>query len=97
MTTNQDRAEDVIYRTLNGRFGDFSGHDDAAQALADAGLLTPDLIASTPVPLEPGDRNFVIDHLMENRQRANILGNPGMTEAWEAAANAFADATQEKK
>lgn len=96
MTTNQDRAAEVILRN-NARRYPFSGPAGTAQALADAGLLAPDLIASTPVPLEPGDRNFVIDHLMENRQRANILGNPGMTEAWEAAANAFADATQEKK
>lgn len=96
MTTNQDRAVEVMRNFWHdGRYA--VGFDEIADALADEGLLAPDLIASTPVPLEPGDRNFVIDHLMENRQRANILGNPGMTEAWEAAANAFADATQEKK
>ena len=96
MTTNQQKAAEVIESNLTSCTC-MECAEDIAQALADAGLLAPDLIASTPVPLEPGDRNFVIDHLMENRQRANILGNPGMTEAWEAAANAFADATQEKK
>lgn len=38
-----DRAAEVIYDTLNGRYGDFLFPTDAAQALADAGLLAPDL------------------------------------------------------
>lgn len=41
MTTNIDRAADVIYGTLSGKYGDFGHHEDAAQALADAGLLAP--------------------------------------------------------
>lgn len=42
MTTDQatiDKAAQVIYDTLSGKYGDFCHHDDAAQALADAGLL----------------------------------------------------------
>lgn len=38
-----DRAAEVIYDTLNGRYGDFLFPTDAAQALADAGLLAPGL------------------------------------------------------
>ena len=41
--SNVERAADVIYDTLNGQYGDFRFPTDAAQALADAGLLAPDL------------------------------------------------------
>ena len=52
MTTNQDRATQII----NAKLIESCYPEDIAQALADAGLLTPDPIAATPVPLEPGNR-----------------------------------------
>lgn len=41
--SNRDRAAEVIYKTLAGKYGDFTIPTDAAQALADASLLAPDL------------------------------------------------------
>lgn len=52
--SNIDRAAGVIYDTLNGQYGDFRFPMDAAQALADAGLIAPDLP-------EPNEANFVPD------------------------------------
>lgn len=43
MTANIDRAADVVYRTLSGKYGDFGHHEDVAQALAHDGYLMPDL------------------------------------------------------
>lgn len=43
MTTNIDRAAEVIYRALSGKYGDFCHHEDTAQALAAENLLMPDL------------------------------------------------------
>lgn len=40
---NQEKAAQVIYDTLSGKYGDFRFPTDAAEALADAGLLAPDL------------------------------------------------------
>ena len=51
MTTNQQRVAQVIYDALSGQYGDFGFPADAAQALADAGLLMPDL----PEPDREGD------------------------------------------
>ncbi|WP_288833706.1 hypothetical protein [uncultured Corynebacterium sp.] len=48
-TTNIDRAADIIYDTLSGQYGDFCIPTDAAEALADAGLIAPDL----PEPDDP--------------------------------------------
>lgn len=42
---NQERAAALIYSTLSGQYGDFRLPTDAAQALADARLLMPDLPA----------------------------------------------------
>lgn len=41
--SNTDKAADVMYETLSAQYGDFRTPTDAAQALADAGLLAPDL------------------------------------------------------
>ena len=53
--SNVERAADVIYDTLNGQYGDFRVPTDAAQALADAGLLAPEL----PEPLIAANGNPV--------------------------------------
>ena len=53
--SDKKRAADVIYDTLNGQYGDFRVPTDAAQALADAGLLAPDL----PEPLTAANGNPV--------------------------------------
>lgn len=50
MPTNQQRAAEVCYRTLSGKYGDFCHQEEVAQALTDAGLLMPDL----PEPELPG-------------------------------------------
>lgn len=34
-----DRAAEIIYRTLKGKYGDFSHHEETANALAAAGVL----------------------------------------------------------
>lgn len=39
--SNIDRAADIIYRSLSGKYGDFGHQEDVAQALADDGLLAP--------------------------------------------------------
>lgn len=41
--SNQEKAAQVIYDALSGKYGDFRFPTDAAEALADAGLLAPDL------------------------------------------------------
>ena len=41
--STKERAANVIYDTLSGQYGDFRFPTDAAQAVADAGLLAPDL------------------------------------------------------
>lgn len=48
--SNKEHAAETIYKTLSGQYGDFRIPTDAAQALADAGLLAPDL----PQPDELG-------------------------------------------
>lgn len=43
MTDTTERAAEIIYRTLNGKYGDFSHHGETANALAAAGVLaTPE-------------------------------------------------------
>ena len=42
-----DRAAEIIYRTLKGKYGDFSHHGETAHALADAGVLATPELAST--------------------------------------------------
>lgn len=42
-TNNTELAAKVIYDTLSGQYGDFRTPTDAVKALADAGLLAPDL------------------------------------------------------
>lgn len=42
-----DRAAEIIYRTLKGKYGDFSHHGETANALADAGVLATPELAST--------------------------------------------------
>ena len=39
MTDTTERAAEIIYRTLNGKYGDFSHHGETANALAAAGVL----------------------------------------------------------
>lgn len=39
MTNTTDRAAEIIYQTLNGKYGDFSHHGETANALAAAGVL----------------------------------------------------------
>ena len=59
--TNIDRAADIIYGTLSGKYGDFSHHREVAQALADAGLLTPSpQIIRTVGELEALDPDTVV-------------------------------------
>lgn len=59
--TNIDRAADIIYGTLSGKYGDFSHHREVAQALADAGLLTPATqIIRTVEELEALDPNTMV-------------------------------------
>lgn len=41
--SNFEKANETIYRVLNPQYGDFAVPTDAVQALADAGLLAPDL------------------------------------------------------
>lgn len=53
--SDKKRAADVIYDTLNGQYGDFRVPTDAAQALADADLLAPEL----PEPLIAANGNPV--------------------------------------
>lgn len=43
MTTNQDRAAEVLGKWHGGAVWDTGNPNDLAQALADAGLLAPDL------------------------------------------------------
>ncbi|MGN0097205.1 MAG: hypothetical protein ACI38U_14220 [Corynebacterium sp.] len=59
--SNIDRAAETIYRTLNGQYGDFNYPTDAAQALADADLLTPaPQIIRTPAELEALDPDALL-------------------------------------
>lgn len=39
--SNRDRAAEIIYRTLNPKYGDFSHHEETADALVAAGVLAP--------------------------------------------------------
>lgn len=80
--SNIDRAAGVIYDTLNGQYGDFRFPMDAAQALADAGLLALD----APVPLTAANGNPVWradDTLMVTRYPD---GEIGMMIGWEQEA-----------
>lgn len=43
--SNIEKAARVIYNCLSGKYGDFRFPTDAGEALADAGLLMPDLPA----------------------------------------------------
>ena len=76
--TNIDRAADVIYDTLSGQYGDFCVPTDAAQALADAGLLAPD-IKETPMSDFPRGYQLWSDYQDEapedlaNRLRAELI------------------------
>lgn len=47
MTDTAERAAEIIYRTLKGKYGDFSHHGETANALADAGVLATPELAST--------------------------------------------------
>lgn len=47
MTDTTERAAEIIYRTLKGKYGDFSHHGETANALADAGVLAAPELAST--------------------------------------------------
>lgn len=47
MTDTTDRAAEIIYRTLKGKYGDFSHHGETANALAAAGVLAAPELAST--------------------------------------------------
>lgn len=51
--SNTDKAADVMYETLSAQYGDFRTPEDAAQALAEAGLLAPDL--PEPAYFESGE------------------------------------------
>lgn len=51
--SNKEHAAKTIYKTLSGQYGDFRIPTDAAQALADAGLLAPDLP-------EPNDESIFV-------------------------------------
>lgn len=53
--SNIDWAADVMYETLDRQYGDFRVPTDAAQALADRGLLAPD----APEPLTAANGNPV--------------------------------------
>lgn len=53
--SNIERAADIIYDTLSGHYGDFCHQTDAAQTLADAGLLALD----APAPLTAANGNPV--------------------------------------
>ena len=54
MTTNQERAAEVIYLWIDGNYGDQTENSETAvQALADAGLLTPDLPEPEDVKPDP--------------------------------------------
>lgn len=47
MTDTTERAAEIIYRTLKGKYGDFSHHGETANALAAAGVLAAPELAST--------------------------------------------------
>lgn len=56
MARNVERAAEVIYRALSGKYGDFNHHDLVSQALAEAGLLMPDL----PEPAYEGSTTWYV-------------------------------------
>lgn len=60
---NRDLAAEIIYRTLNPRFGDFGGHEETADALVAAGLLAPE--PATPRTMAEIEWNDVEHHLAE--------------------------------
>lgn len=57
--SNIERAADVIYETLAGKYGDFQIPTDAGEALADAGLLTPDLPEPDEADFVPGGKGWL--------------------------------------
>lgn len=63
MTTNRARAAEIIYRTLNPKYGDFSHHEETADALVAAGLLAPE--PATPRTMAEIEWNDVEHHLAE--------------------------------
>lgn len=88
MTTNYDRATDVIGDWINDNLPHdeilFGADEGIAEVLADDDLITADTVV-----LDKGDRDFVIDTLNNNIRNAQFYSQTGMVDAWKAAANAF--------
>ena len=48
------------------------------------------------IALDKEDRDFVIEHLMNNMHKASLLEMSGMATAWATAAGVFSENTAEK-